>query len=421
MTRAPHVVIVGAGHAGGRVAQHLKSLGHQGAVTLIGEESHAPYERPALSKELLAGKTDAQSLYLAPGDFWKDAALAASGIRRVHGCVTALDVDAKTVRLANDSEVGFDVLVVATGGAVRVPSFIDRSMRGVHVLRTLDDSFGLRASLAQCRRLAIIGAGVIGMEVASTAVALGVPVTVLEYGAGIMGRCLPHSVAQWLAGEHVAQGVDLRTGVSVTGIEPGQHNEHGAMALRVHALKGDATFSVDADCVLVATGVDCNPTFLRATGLSDERGVIVNEFCRSKAVPWLYAAGDAACTLDISTGQHCRQETWRNAENQARAVAEFILGRTEPYRETPWMWTDQLGHTIQVTGTPDISDEIVVRGSLERADATILSVREGQVRAGVTVNQSRERRHLERLVSNGVQVDAQRLADTNTPLKELAR
>jgi 3-phenylpropionate/trans-cinnamate dioxygenase ferredoxin reductase subunit len=416
MSAAPHVVIVGAGHAGGRVAQHLRALGHQGRLTLIGEEPHIPYERPALSKELLSGETDVERIQLAPGAFWQSESLTVSGIARIHGRVVSLDADAKALRLADGRHIGFDALVVATGGAARVPAFVDRSLPGVHVLRTLDDCFALRRSMEGCRRLAIVGAGVIGMEVASTALSLGVPVTVLEGGQGIMGRCLPPVAAQWLAQRHVAEGVDLRTGVSVTDITRGD-----TFALRVHARKDDAPFAIDADSVLIAIGVDCNPAFLNGTGLSDERGVIVDEFCRSIVAPWLYAAGDAACARDAESGVHTRQETWRNAENQARAVAEFILGRDEPYRETPWMWTDQLGHSIQVTGRPDPNDMTIVRGDLEGAEATILSVRDGCVRAGVTINQSRERRHLDRLVSNGACIDAGRLADMSVPLKELAR
>jgi 3-phenylpropionate/trans-cinnamate dioxygenase ferredoxin reductase subunit len=123
--------------------------------------------------------------------------------------------------------------------------------------------------------------------------------------------------------------------------------------------------------------------------------------------------------LDTASGRHVRQETWRNAENQARAVAEIITGRTEPYAEIQWMWTDQLGHAIQVTGVHEAGDEIVMRGSLSSADATVISLRDGCVIAGVTVNQSRERRHLERLVGTRKPIDAGRLADTSVPLKEL--
>jgi 3-phenylpropionate/trans-cinnamate dioxygenase ferredoxin reductase component len=417
---SPHVAIVGAGHAGGRVAQHLKALGHAGRVTLIGDEPHAPYERPALSKELLLGTKTQDSLVLTSSDYWTLESLTQTGIERVRASAQKLDVDLRRLHLDNGASVDFDLLVVATGGLARRPRFLTRPIEGVHVLRTLDDCLALRSSLEGCRKLAIVGAGVIGMEVASTAISLGVPVTVLEAGEGIMGRCLPPLVAGWLAQEHAGKGVDLRTRINVTDIVRVGEAHRSALALRIDALQDGVPVSIDADCVLIAIGVDCNPAFLHGTGLSDERGVRVDTFCRSPFAPWLYAAGDAACTLDSASRRHVRQETWRNAENQARAVAEIVTGRTEPYTEIQWMWTDQLGHAIQVTGVHEPGDEIVVRGSLSSADATVISLRDGCVTAGVTVNQSRERRHLERLVSARKRIDAGRLADTSVPLKELA-
>ncbi|AUT73635.1 NAD(P)/FAD-dependent oxidoreductase [Paraburkholderia hospita] len=416
---SPHVAIVGAGHAGGRVAQHLKAFGHTGPVTLIGDEPHAPYERPALSKELLLGTKTQESIALSPAAYWTTESLLQAGIARIHASAQSLDVDARRLQLDNGVTVDFDLMVVATGGIARRPRFVRQPIEGVHALRTLDDCLTLRSSLQGCRKLAIIGAGVIGMEVASSAIALGVPVTVLEAGDGIMARCLPSQVAGWLAHEHVAKGVDLRTRVNVTDIARAGAIDGDTFALRIDATQDGVPLSIGADCVLIAIGVDCNPAFLHGSGLSDEHGVLVDAFCRSPSAPWLYAAGDAACTLDTGSSRHIRQETWRNAENQARAVAGIITGRTEPYSEIQWMWTDQLGHTIQVTGVHEPGDETVVRGSLASADATVISLRNGCVAAGVTINQSRERRHLERLVSGRRRVDAGRLGDTSVPLKEL--
>ena len=416
---ASHIAIVGAGHAGGRVAQHLRALGHAGRVTLIGAEAHAPYERPALSKDLLLGTSAQESLALAPAEFWSVDALTAARIERIHACADSLDIDARRVQLDNGRSVDFDLMVVATGGEARRPAFMTAAMPGVHVLRTLDDCLALKESLVGCRRLAIIGAGVIGMEVASTAIALGVPVTVLEAGNGIMNRCLPPLVAGWLAQQHTARGVELHTGVSVERIVAAERQQTNVLRLRVDATRNGVPFGVDADCVLVAIGVDCNPRFLKHTGLSDARGITVDAFCRSPQLPWLYAAGDVACMLDSDAGLHLRQETWRNAENQARAVAEIIMGCTQPYRETPWMWTDQLGHAIQVTGLPEATDATVVRGDLNAANATVISLRDGCVSAGVTINQSRDRRYLEALVKSRKRIDPQQLGNALVSLKEL--
>ncbi|REE07354.1 3-phenylpropionate/trans-cinnamate dioxygenase ferredoxin reductase subunit [Paraburkholderia sp. BL27I4N3] len=418
MSASSHIAVVGAGHAGGRLVQHLRALGHTGRLTLIGEEAHAPYERPALSKDLLLGASTKENLELTPAGFWSSDSLAAAGIERIRATADALNVDTRSLRLNDGRSVDFDLLVVATGGAAKRPSFMTKQIEGVHVLRTLDDCLALRASLAGCRKLAIIGAGVIGMEVASTAVSLGVLVTVLETGTGIMSRCLPPIVATWLAQQHVARGVDVKTGVSVADITHADQTKADALALRISAMRDGEPLYIDADCVLVAIGVDCNPVFLRGLGVSDERGVAVDAFCRSPAMPWLYAAGDVACTLDSQSSRYVRQETWRNAENQARAVAEIILGRAEPYRETQWMWTDQLGHAIQVTGIPEAGDAVIVRGALESGSATVIALRDGCVSSGVTINQSRDRRHLESLVRSRKRVDSERLGDESISLKE---
>ncbi len=385
MNTHSHVAIVGGGHAGGRVAQHLRALGHSGRVTLIGAEAHAPYERPALSKEMLLGTTASENLVLAPSTFWIDDALAGIGIERVHATVESLDVDARRVRLHDGRHIGFDQLVVATGAAARRLPVPGCDLPGVHVLR--------------------------GMEVASSATKLGMRVTVLEAGGTIMNRCLPPLVSAWLEAQHVEHGVAVKKNVRVEKIvKTGER-------LQVVARSGDERLLTDADCVLMATGANCHPAFLHGTGLADTQGVHVNAHCRSPLAPWLYAAGDVACLRDAKSSVALRQETWRNAENQARAVAEMLLGRSEPYRETPWMWTDQHGHAIQVTGTPDAAHEWIVRGSLETANATVVGLRNGCVHAGVTINQSRDRRHIEALVSGRRAVDTLRIADTRHALK----
>ena len=411
MNTHSHVAIVGAGHAGGRVAQHLRALGHSGRVTLIGAEAHAPYERPALSKEMLLGTTASENLVLAPNAFWMDDALAGIGIERVCATVESLDVDARRVRLHDGRHIGFDQLVVATGAAARRLPVPGCDLPGVQVLRTLDDCIALKAAFPACRELAIIGGGVIGMEVASSATKLGMHVTVLEAGSAIMNRCLPPLVSAWLEAQHAEQGVAVKKNVRVEKIvKTGER-------LQIVTRTGDEPLLTDADCVLMATGADCHPAFLLGTGLADTQGVHVDAHCRSPLAPWLCAAGDVACLRDAESGVALRQETWRNAENQARAVAEMLLGRTEPYRETPWMWTDQHGHAIQVTGTPDGAHEWIVRGSLEAASATLVGLRNGCVHAGVTINQSRDRRHIEALVTGRHAVDKLRMADTRHALK----
>lgn len=430
-----HIVVVGAGHAGGRVVQHLVSLGFPGRITLVGEESHPPYERPALSKEWLTSEQeptlDASPLVLAPAAFWAPSALRDARIERVHERAVALDTTERELTLASGKQLRFDRLVVATGGAPRDGAIPGANRPGIHLLRTVDDSLALRRALRESRSLAIIGAGVIGMEVASSALDLGVTVTVLEAGERVLARCLPPLMSEWLLREHRARGVRVELGVAVEAIAESAEAAQSAGAgaryvvrckpLAAGHARSRQAFEVAADTILIAIGVDCMPAFLAGTGLAGRNGVDVDATCRSPLAPWLYAVGDVAHVLDRASERvGLRQETWRNAENQALAVAQALIGRAQPYRETPWMWTDQLGNNIQVVGQPDPRDEVVLRGEPGAGPCAALSVRDGRVVAGVLVNAGRERRFLEKLVASATPVDFARLADPHTSLKELA-
>lgn len=436
---ALHVVVVGAGHAGGRVVQQLVSLGFAGRITLIGDERHPPYERPALSKEWLTCEAEPQlatsPIVLAPAAFWEPSALRDARVERVHERVVALDAGRRVLTLANGAEMPFDRLVVATGGAPRDGAIAGAKLPGVHLLRTVDDSLALRRALRDSRGLVIVGAGVIGMEVASSALDLGVPVTVLEAGERVLARCLSPVMSAWLLREHRARGVRVELGVGVESIaESAESTEsaepaQGRYIVRGKPLASEArsagtsaeAFDVTADTVLIAIGVDCAPAFLAGTGLAGRQGVDVDETCRSPGAPWLYAVGDVAHVLDRASERGgLRQETWRNAENQALAVAQAIVGRPQPYRETPWMWTDQLGNNIQVVGQPDPQDDVVLRGEPGAGPCAALSVCDGRIVAGVLVNAGRERRFLEKLVASATPVDLARLADPRVSLKELA-
>lgn len=437
---AAHVVVVGAGHAGGRVVQHLAALGFAGRMTLVGDERHAPYERPALSKDWLTSEAEPWSvqspageapLALAPATFWEPSALRDARIDRLHDRAVALDPATRELTLASGARLPFDRLVVATGGAPRDGAIAGATLPGVHMLRTIDDSLALRRALRESRGLAIIGAGVIGMEVASSALDLGVPVTVLEAGPRILARCLPPVMSDWLLREHRARGVRVELGVGVEAIveaadQASGDARQGRYAVRCRTTAAAAqpareAFEIAADTILIAIGVDCAPAFLAGTGLAGRNGVDVDETCRSPHAPWLYAVGDVAHMLD-STHERggLRQETWRNAENQALAVAQALAGQPRPYRETPWMWTDQLGHNIQVVGQPDPRDDVVLRGEPGAGPCAAFSVRDGRIVAGVLVNAGRERRFLEKLVESAAPVDLARLANARTPLKELA-
>jgi len=404
------VLIVGAGQAGARVAQHLREGAYEGRIVLVGDEPHPPYERPPLSKEYLAGERDAASLLLQAEDYWRKQRIEL----RLKVRLQALDRHARVALLDDGSRIRYEKLVVATGGRPRPLAAPAAGAAGMLAVRTLEDARQLRERLADVRRLAIVGGGVIGLEVASTARKAGMEVQVFEAGPYLMGRVLCPSASGWLAQLHRDAGVVLHLGARLERVE----GTPGGMALQARLMDG-ARVRWEADLAVVAIGVDVAQPFLAEAGLGDEDGMPVDEYCRSPVDAHCYAAGDVARTANAYLGGMRRQETWRNAENQAKAVAEFILGRTEPYAELPWMWTDQHGRNIQVVGVPRDITETVLRGVPGENPFCLFWLRGNVLRGGVLVDSGRERRFLERLVQEARPVSAQSLADPAVPLKSL--
>jgi 3-phenylpropionate/trans-cinnamate dioxygenase ferredoxin reductase subunit len=408
---ARRIAIVGAGHAGGRVAQHLIELDGTCQVLLIGDEPYAPYERPALSKAVLAGEQAWSELMLAADGFWSSH----PGLVRITARVVGLDRGRRCLSLADGRQIEFDELVVAIGGAPRSLRVPGGDLPGLHVLRGIDDCDKLATTLVPGSRLLVIGAGVIGMEVAATASGLGVTVTVLDVSDQIMRRCLPAPVSQWLASQHQQVGVAFKSQVGVQSIA------HDGAVYRVRVQgAGGACEVLEAEQVLLAIGIDCDTGFLQQAGIGCQNGVVVDESCRSPDTPWCYAVGDVANCDNAFYGRLLRQETWRNAENQALAVARQIAGVAQRYAEIPWMWTDQLGHNIQVVGMIDDADGHVWRGDLGQGRATMVLLRDGRVVAAVMVNQGKERKALEALIRERRVVDKALLSDLSVSLKAVA-
>lgn len=382
-------------------------------MTLIGDEPHFPYERPALSKELLTDSQEPFSLTLGPEEFWSKS----EACDRIIAKVKHVYPGARRLTLDNNHDIDFDVLVIASGGQPRMLDVPGVDLPGVHTLRTIDDSLALKKELVSGRHLVVIGAGVIGMEVAASAIIRGLDVTVLEYGDRILARCLPDLASSWLHTMHESKGVVVHTGINVESIKSNSEGE----SLHVYAMdKNGSEQLFSADLILVAVGIDCDLDYLDGSGVVVDNGVLVDSSCRSTSMPWVYAAGDVANTPNNLLDCNLRLENWRNAENQARAVAEFICnGRVEPYLEIPWMWTDQYEHNIQVIGIPDSSDEVVMRGELQDGSGSLIWLRNGYVSGGVLINSARDRRPLEELVRRKAVIDKSTLQDASLPLRRL--
>ncbi|MGD6741482.1 NAD(P)/FAD-dependent oxidoreductase [Streptomyces sp. BH106] len=352
MSTPSDVLVVGASAAGLAVTENLRRKGYRGRITLLGEEEVAPYDRPPLSKQVLAGTWEAERTQLRTRDVLDalDAELAL-GERAV-----ALDADTRTVRTASGAELRAEAVVLATGlHARRLPGLT--GVAGVHVLRTLDDAGRLREELLKAERVVVVGDGVLGAEIAATARLMGVDVTMVGPQGAPMQEQLGHDIARRLAALHTEHGVRLRPDTLVDGLETADGHVTGVR-------QGDGEI-LPADLVVTAVGGTPATDWLTDSGLALRDGVECDSRCR--AADGIYAAGDVARFHHEGLGRSLRLENRTNATEQAMLVAANILGEDRAYRPVPYFWTDQLGVKIQVYGLPTPAATVhIVEGDTEQ-------------------------------------------------------
>ncbi|MGW0583073.1 NAD(P)/FAD-dependent oxidoreductase [Streptomyces sp. NPDC002920] len=343
------IVVVGASTGGLTTAETLRGQGYKGTITLVGDETHLPYDRPPLSKQILSGEWDPHRLPLRTrGD------IEALGLDlRLGRTATGVNLRDRSVTLAGGGSVGYDALVVATGVRPRRLPGSD-GVRGVHVLRTLEDALALKEQLLAGRRLVVVGAGFIGAETASVARGLGLAVTVLEPTPVPLAHAVGEEVGRALTQVHLEHGVDLRTGVTVREILS-RRGEVTGVAL------ADGT-AVPADVVVVGIGSNPNTEWLRGSGLPLDNGLVCDEF--SEAAPGVYGVGDVTRWYNPLFATHMRVEHRANAAEQGIAVARNLLCADprdrHPFAPVPYFWSDQYDMRIQAYGTLHGHDEVAV-------------------------------------------------------------
>ncbi|MEU9456718.1 FAD/NAD(P)-binding oxidoreductase [Streptomyces sp. NPDC048277] len=361
MTAAPEprrLVVVGASAAGLAVVEEVRRRGFTGEVTLIGDEPGLPYDRPPLSKQLLAGEWETDRLLLRPREQWE-----ALGVVHVPGtAAVGVDTKARQVRLANGTTCEYDALVIATGAAAVHPVSLGAGLAGVQVLRNLPDALRLRGALAQGGCLVVVGAGFVGAEAAAVARGMGVPVTMVDPLPLPMVNVLGEEVSGMLAERHRAAGVDLRCGVGVTEVLSDGGRTTGV------ALDDDGV--VGATSVLVAVGARPAVGWLTDSGvpLGDrKRDGVEGVLCdaHGQAGEGIWAAGDVAAWFDPESGRHRRSEHRLAATEEGRAVAAAVLGEELPKPSLPYFWSDQYDLKLQSYGTTGRDMAFtVVEGSL---------------------------------------------------------
>ena len=374
-----NIVIAGAGQAGGRAAEALRAKGFQGAITMLGEELHPPYERPQLSKEMLHAP-DTPLTYIKQAGDWDDKL----GVRLETGAaVTGCDADRRTVSTADGRSFAFDRLLIATGTRPRRLAAVENCGLDVQYLRNVEDALRFRKSIQHKSRIVIVGGGVIGLEAACAAAAMGCAVTVIESEQRLLARAFPSIVSDLVAAKHRSYGVDfIFTTVS------------GATANGVTLRDGR---EIAADLVLVGIGVESVPTVADSLGLPSAAGIAVDASGRT-AAPGVFCAGDAALQWSRCHGRAIRVETWANAQNQAISVAANMIGEANEYNDPPWFWTDQYDLNIQVAGDMLDSDHIV-RGDARSGKFSVIAMRGSDVVGALSVNAAKEMAMLRRVIA----------------------
>jgi 3-phenylpropionate/trans-cinnamate dioxygenase ferredoxin reductase subunit len=409
MTTDTAHVIVGASLAGAKAAEALREEGFDGPLVMIGEESERPYERPPLSKDYLLGKADRETIYVHPQEWYAEHDVDL----RLGVEVTSIDRAAHEVSLADGRKAGYGKLLLATGSSPRQLSVPGADLDSVLYLRSAGDSDRIKAAFQDASRVAVIGAGWIGLETAAAARAAGAEVTVLEMAELPLQRVLGRQVARVFADLHLANGVDLRGGVRITEI-----SGSGGKADGVRLADGR---HVEADVVIVGVGISPNVQLAAAAGLEVDNGVWVNAQLRSSD-PDIFAAGDVANAFHPLLGKHVRVEHWANALNQPQTAAKAMLGQDVAYDLVPYFYTDQYDLGMEYAGyvEPDGYDEVVFRGDVEGREFIAFWLGDhGRVLAGMNVNVWDVNDAIQALVRSGRPVDTAALRDPDTPLESL--
>lgn len=379
------IVIVGAGQAGGWAARTLRGEGFKGEVVLIGEEPHPPYERPPLSKAVLAGTASPHSAYLHTAEALER--LEVDWRRRAR--VERIERANREVILDSGASVAYDTLILCTGGHARLPIVPGTDLPGVFTLRTIEDSVAIAQKLDSAKRLLVVGGGWIGLEVASTARTKGVQVTLIEATATLCGRSLPSALSTYLQALHHKNEVKLVLESGLVGIE---RDSRGSLCI---GTTDGREFC--ADIVVIGIGLVANDRIAEEAGLECRSGVLVDKNCRTTDAA-IFAAGDVAVLPTRWSNHPLRLESWQNAQDQGIAAAKSALGQPISYDPLPWFWSDQYNVNMQIFGLPDVSHRIVMRGSAESGQFLAFCMKEDRVKAAVGVNSARDLRFARRLI-----------------------
>ncbi len=402
----PHIVIVGAGHAGGSAVAMLRQYGWADAITLIGEEALPPYQRPPLSKAWLKGEADGESLLLRPLQFYTDNDVAL----RLSTRVAVIDRAAKLVRLESGEALGYDHLILATGSRARRIPLPGVDLDGVLELRTAADADRLKAALGPGRRLAIVGGGYIGLEAAASARALGAEAIVLEREDRVLARVACKELSDFFQAFHRSHGVAFELGCRIEALE-------GTGAVRGVRLSDGRVIACDA--VLMGVGAVANDELARDAGLACDNGIVVDLSART-ADPAVFAIGDCTRRPLPLYERNWRLESVPNALEQAKQAAAAICGRPQPSPEVPWFWSDQYDLRLQIAGLPFDAAQVVLRGDPAGGSFAVFHLAaDNRLLAVEAVNAPPEFMGGKRFIERRLRLAPERIRDMSVSVKDL--
>ena len=400
----PVVAVVGAGQAGFQTASSLRQEGFAGRILLVGDEPVLPYQRPPLSKSYLAGESSLDELWLRPAAFYKK-----QEIDLVTGAsVAAIDRRGRCLRLASGGEIGFDHLVLATGARNRPLAVPGAEFDGVLALRTLADTDVLRQRLTEAREVVVVGAGFIGLEFASVAIAAGAAVHIVELTQQPMGRVVSAPVSRFFTEAHRRWGAEISLGTGVARI----FGDSG----RVSGVETSDGRHLPAGLVLVCIGVVPNAELADAAGLAIGNGIAVDGHLAT-GEPAISAIGDCASFPTRFAAARVRLESVQNAVDQARSVAAGIAGKPAVYDKVPWFWSDQGDLKLQIAGLTTGHDAAILRGDPESGSFSVFCFRDGRLLGVELVNRAADHIAARRMLAGAPPLTPEQAADTDYDLQ----
>lgn len=399
------LVVVGAGHAAGQLVDSARKEGWEGEIQLIGEEPYLPYQRPPLSKKFLSGDLALERTYFRPQAAYEKNVVDV----RLDTRICEIDREHQHVVTAGGEQIEYSALALTTGSRARTIQIPGIELEGVSYLRSIDDVLKIRARLQPEMRVAILGGGYIGLEVAAVLRAMGHSVTVLEMADRVMARVVAPAISQFYEAEHRAHGVEILTEAAVTAVLGDQ---------RVAGVRCADGSEVAADVLIVGVGVLPNVELAQACGLRCENGICVDNEGRTSD-PLVVAAGDCTWHPNAHYGHSLRLESVHNAVEQAKTAAATVCGNSKPYNQVPWFWSDQYDLKLQIAGLTSGYDHSVVRGEPQSRSFSVFYLREGRLIASDNVNSPQNFMATRKLLAEGVSPSPAQLADPGFALKSL--